>query len=124
MSLGGPRSTAVNAAVKSLTDSGVHVAVAAGNDDMLADGTSPASAPTACTVGASDINDARASFSNYGPSVKVFAPGVSVTSAWNSSPTVCIPFYISLNGRTDVCRLFRLLRIFREHLWQLLILLA
>lgn len=93
---------AVNAAVKSLTDSGIHVAVAAGNDNLPAEETSPASAETACTVGASDITDARASFSNYGPPVKIFAPGVSVTSSWIGSPTVCIVLFFSSSRSTEV----------------------
>ena len=75
-------------AVQRLTGSGVHVAVAAGNDNRPAEATSPANAPSACTVGASDINDARATFSNYGTPVKVFAPGVAITSAWKDSDTV------------------------------------
>ena len=75
-------------AVRQLTSSGIHVAVAAGNGNVAADGTSPARECTACTVGASDINDARASFSNYGPSIKVFAPGVATISAWKDSDTV------------------------------------
>ena len=88
MSLGGPANLMLNLAVRKLTSSGVHVAVAAGNDNIPAEGFSPANEPSACTVGASDINDARASFSNYGTPVKVFAPGVAVTSAWKDSDTV------------------------------------
>ena len=88
MSLGGPANLMLDQAVRRLTSSGVHVAVAAGNDNLPAEGTSPAHEPTACTVGASDINDARASFSNYGTPVKVFAPGVAITSAWKDSDTV------------------------------------
>jgi subtilisin family serine protease len=52
------------------------MAVAAGNSNDDAQFYSPASEPTACTVGATDSNDARASFSNYGSLVDVFAPGV------------------------------------------------
>jgi cerevisin len=84
----------VNQAVKGLTSNGVHVAVAAGNSNVPADGTSPASEPSACTVAASDIDDARASFSNYGSPVKVFAPGVTITSAWNGSDTVSATCYV------------------------------
>lgn len=75
-------------AVRSLTRSGIHVAVSAGNDNQPANLASPAREETACTVGASDIKDARAPFSNYGTPVKVFAPGVSITSAWIGSNTV------------------------------------
>jgi subtilisin family serine protease len=48
---------------------------------------SPASEPTAFTVAASDINDAKASFSNYGTLVDVWAPGVSILSTWNDGKT-------------------------------------
>ncbi|KAL3425323.1 subtilase [Phlyctema vagabunda] len=82
MSLGGSYSSAVNSAVSSTVSAGVTVVVAAGNDNANAANYSPASATTAITVGAIDQNDARASFSNYGTVLDVFAPGVSVLSAW------------------------------------------
>ena len=41
---------------------------------------SPAREPTVFTVGASNISDARASFSNWGAVVDIFAPGVDVES--------------------------------------------
>jgi len=56
--------------------------VAAGNDNVNAQSTSPARAASAITVGATTITDARSSFSNYGSVVDVFAPGTSITSAW------------------------------------------
>jgi subtilisin family serine protease len=37
------------------------------------------------TVGSTDINDVRSSFSNFGPCVQVFAPGSDITSAWWTS---------------------------------------
>jgi len=81
---------ALDGAVDKLTtsDPPVHVVVAAGNSNADASVFSPARARTALTVGASDINDARASFSNFGRPVKVFAPGVAVQSAWSTSDTV------------------------------------
>lgn len=85
MSLGGSASTAVDSAVASLTGNGVHVVVAAGNDGVDASNTSPARAPSALTVAASNITDTRADFSNYGAPIKVFAPGVNVTSTWIES---------------------------------------
>jgi subtilisin family serine protease len=87
MSLGGSKSTAVNSAVKSTVSSGVTVVVAAGNSDDDAGNYSPASEPTAITVGAIDSNDARASFSNFGSLIDVFAPGVNVLSSWIGSTT-------------------------------------
>ncbi|PPR01533.1 hypothetical protein CVT24_001845 [Panaeolus cyanescens] len=85
MSLGGSATTALDNAVASLTAGGVHVVVAAGNSNTNAANTSPARAPSAITVGASDINDSRSSFSNYGSVVDVFAPGTSITSTWIGS---------------------------------------
>jgi subtilisin family serine protease len=87
MSLGGGASTAMDDAVKRLVDSGVFVSAAAGNDNRNACNTSPARAPTAFTVAASDINDRKASFSNFGPCVDAYAPGVAITSDWIGSPT-------------------------------------
>jgi subtilisin family serine protease len=72
-------------AVQNSTASGVSYAVAAANDAFDACYYTPARVADAMTVGASDDNDARASFSNYGDCVDWFAPGVSITSAWNAS---------------------------------------
>ncbi|KAK2612248.1 hypothetical protein QQS21_001674 [Conoideocrella luteorostrata] len=80
MSLGGPYSKAQNQAAAALVRSGAFVAVAAGNSKADAAKTSPASEKTVCTVGASDINDNFASFSNYGKSVAIIAPGVDILS--------------------------------------------
>jgi subtilisin family serine protease len=85
MSLGGGFSSALNNAVEAAVDAGVTFAVAAGNEDQDACNVSPASAPSAITVAASDNTDTRASFSNFGSCVDVFAPGVSITSAWHTS---------------------------------------
>ncbi|HBA87794.1 MAG TPA: serine protease [Geobacter sp.] len=87
MSLGGRSSTALDNAVKTSIGSGVTYAVAAGNDRQDACRTSPARVPAAITVGATTLTDARASYSNYGACLDLFAPGSSVTSAWNSSDT-------------------------------------
>lgn len=82
MSLGGGRSTAINAAAAAAVRAGVFLSVAAGNSADDAQWYSPASEPTVCTVGATDIDDVRAWFSNYGAGVDIFAPGVDVLSAW------------------------------------------
>jgi subtilisin family serine protease len=87
MSLGGGASTAVDDAVNRMVAAGVTVAVAAGNENTLACNSSPARAPSAITVGATTNTDARASFSNYGTCVDVFAPGNNITSSWYSSTT-------------------------------------
>jgi len=65
MSLGGPRSTSLNDAVESLVRSGITVVVSAGNENSDACNVSPASAPSAVTVGSTTRNDFRSSFSNW-----------------------------------------------------------
>jgi subtilisin family serine protease len=81
MSLGGSFSRALNNAIQALHDAGVVPVVAAGNEDEDASNSSPASSPNAITVGAIDArNDRKASFSNFGPPVDIFAPGVNVLS--------------------------------------------
>lgn len=80
-SLGGGYSSAMNNAATNLANSGVHLAVAAGNDNRHACNVSPASAPGTITAAASDSSDRRASFSNYGDCTDIYAPGVNVTSA-------------------------------------------
>jgi subtilisin family serine protease len=86
MSLGGAADQALDAAVKASVASGVSYAVAAGNDSADACGSSPAREPSAITVGATDPQDARASFSNFGKCVDVFAPGVGVESVGITGP--------------------------------------
>lgn len=85
MSLGGAASSSLNTAVRNTIALGVTVVVAAGNNNANAANYSPASEPLAITVGAIDINDNRASFSNYGSVVDIFAPGVNILSSWIGS---------------------------------------
>jgi len=87
MSLGGGYSSSLNTAATNLANSGVFLAVAAGNESQDACNVSPASASRVLTVAASDGSDRRASFSNYGSCVEIYAPGVSVTSTWNNGGT-------------------------------------
>ncbi|MFE0699518.1 S8 family serine peptidase [Streptomyces sp. NPDC058872] len=87
MSLGGTSSVAMNDAVARSTAAGISHAVAAGNENADACGVSPASAPSAITVGATTSSDARSSFSNFGTCLDIFAPGSVITSAWNTSDT-------------------------------------
>jgi subtilisin family serine protease len=87
MSLGGGASSALDTSVNNLANSGVPIAVAAGNSNVDACGTSPARAANAITVGATTTSDARASFSNFGPCLDIFAPGSGILSAWFSSDT-------------------------------------
>lgn len=85
MSLGGGFSSSLNTAVNNLSNSGVFVAVAAGNSSANACNSSPASASAVFTTAASTKTDARASYSNYGSCVDAYAPGSSVQSAWIGS---------------------------------------
>ena len=87
MSLGGGASTALDTAVNNAIAAGVTFAVAAGNDNANACNSSPARTPAALTVGATTISDGRASFSNFGTCVDLFAPGNGITSAWTGSST-------------------------------------
>ena len=87
MSLGGDPSTALDNAVNRLLSAGLTTVVAAGNDNKDACTTSPARVAGAITVGASTETDDRASFSNYGACVDVFAPGMHILSDWYTSPT-------------------------------------
>ena len=87
LSLGGGYSQATNDAVTRLSNAGVFVAVAAGNENQDACDASPASAPVVTTVAASTRTDARASYSNFGPCVDLYAPGSSITSSWYTSTT-------------------------------------
>jgi subtilisin family serine protease len=90
MSLGGGASSTVDSAVQALISDGVTVAVAAGNSNADACATSPARVSSALTVGATDSSDTRATFSNFGSCVDIFAPGVSITSDWNNGSTSVI----------------------------------
>ncbi|WP_217234803.1 S8 family peptidase [Streptomyces sp. AC555_RSS877] len=87
LSLGGPYNAQLEAAVRNSIASGVTYTVAAGNDGRPASLYSPAGVRQAITVGATDRKDARASFSNHGSALDVFAPGVSITSAAIASNT-------------------------------------
>ncbi|KAF2830369.1 subtilisin-like protease [Ophiobolus disseminans] len=87
MSLGGTRSTTVNAAAANAVSAGVFFAVAAGNEAVDAGGSSPASEPTVFTVGATDSSDRAATFSNYGTVVDIHGPGVSILSTWLNGGT-------------------------------------
>lgn len=87
ISLGGYANAQLDAAVRNSIASGVTYAVAAGNNGLPAGLYSPARVKQALTVGASDRTDARASFSNTGALLDLFAPGVAITSASYASDT-------------------------------------
>ncbi len=87
MSLGGGVNTTLDNAVSNAINMGVTFAIASGNSNADACNFSPARVAAAITVNATDINDARASFSNFGTCTDIFAPGVNITSSWNTSDT-------------------------------------
>ncbi|CAO3574416.1 unnamed protein product [Mortierella alpina] len=87
LSLGAGYSRVLNSAVDALVQSGMFIVAAAGNGDERNVGQnackySPASTPTAFTVGSTNINDQMSSFSNYGQCVNIYAPGERVRSTW------------------------------------------
>jgi subtilisin family serine protease len=92
MSLGGGASSTLDNAVRNSIAAGVTYAVAAGNGDFIgrqqdACNYSPARVAEAITVGATNSSDQKASWSNFGNCVDIFAPGVSITAAWYTSNT-------------------------------------
>ncbi|MFZ6030081.1 MAG: S8 family peptidase [Chloroflexota bacterium] len=87
MSLGGGASASLDTAVNNSINSGVTYAIAAGNSNRNACNYSPARVTAALTVGATTNSDSRASYSNYGSCLDLFAPGSSITSAWYGSNT-------------------------------------
>ena len=87
MSLGGGASSALDAAVANAVAAGVTFVVSAGNSNRDACNYSPARAPAAVTVGATTSSDARASYSNFGTCLDIFAPGSGITSSWYTSNT-------------------------------------
>jgi subtilisin family serine protease len=87
MSLGGGASSALDTAVNNLANSGVPIAVAAGNSNADACGSSPARAANAITTGSTTTSDARSSFSNFGTCLDIFAPGSGILSSYSTSDT-------------------------------------
>ncbi|XP_003384893.1 PREDICTED: proteinase T-like [Amphimedon queenslandica] len=87
MSLGGPASQLLDDAVNEAVDEGVHMVVAAGNEFQDACLRSPARANGVTTVGATDIDDQAAYFTNFGECVAIFAPGVNIIAASGASDT-------------------------------------
>merc|ERR1719414_2322376 len=85
MSLGGQgRDNSYTTTIGAATDAGITVVVAAGNSNMDSCEFSPAFTETAITVGATEINNLRAPYSNYGTCNDIMAPGTAITSASNS----------------------------------------
>ncbi|KAI1862965.1 hypothetical protein JX265_009011 [Neoarthrinium moseri] len=94
MSIGGPTFPPLDDMVAKANAAGMTIVVAASNYGADASGYSPARSPAVITVAAIDRTDTRPSWSNYGSSVTVFAPGVDISSAWLSSDSA----YATLSG--------------------------
>ncbi len=90
MSLGGGKSQALDQAVTNLWNSGVFLAVAAGNDNVDACTESPSGAPSVFTVAASTKTDAKASYSNWGTCVEAYAPGSAIVSTFLAGTTMSL----------------------------------
>ncbi|MBI2941018.1 MAG: S8 family serine peptidase, partial [Chloroflexi bacterium] len=104
MSLGGRgRSLVLQQAVSYAWTRGAVLVAAAGNDGTGAKNY-PAAYSEVIAVAATDANDGKASFSNYGPWVSLGAPGVAIYSTLpNHSNTISSAFglplgYASLSG--------------------------
>jgi subtilisin family serine protease len=80
----------VNAVNNAVAVNGIVVVISSGNDGDKNRVSYPGCASGAIAVGAVDINDQDASFSNAGPAMDIVAPGVSTLSSWscNASPTL------------------------------------
>ncbi|MFI1648425.1 S8 family peptidase [Streptomyces avidinii] len=87
MSLGGGADSALDTAVRNSIASGITYGVAAGNESTNASTKSPARVAEAITVGATTNTDAKASYSNFGTALDIFAPGSSITSSWGTGDT-------------------------------------
>ena len=94
MSLGGGISTTLDDAVYNASFTGIRFVLAAGNESMDANNTSPArvNGTYIYTISAMDSNDIFAYFSNYGSPVDYCAPGVSIYSTYKNAS------YATLSG--------------------------
>jgi len=97
MSLGSTYNAAVNNAVAAAVASGITMVVAAGNSNANACNFSPASTPQAISVGATTDADARATFSNFGNCVHIFAPGQLIYGPWLGNT------YNTISGTSMAC---------------------
>lgn len=106
MSVGGEKSAIVDAAVREAVRQGIPVVVAAGNSNLDACTQSPSGVETAIIVGASTKTKQKASFSNYGKCVHLFAPGrdiVVANSKFASEGKTSKNFYNLASGTSLSC---------------------
>lgn len=99
MSLGAVGNILLNEITDATVRAGVLMAVAAGNSNEDACGTSPAGANLVFTTGATDREDARSFFSNWGRCVRIMAPGSNITAAWIGGNSE----YRTISGTSMAC---------------------
>jgi subtilisin family serine protease len=87
LAFGGLANAKLDAAVQKLIASGVSVVVASGQSGADAGQFSPARVPEALTVASTDQQDRVQGNANHGPLIDLYAPGVAVTSTWNTGDT-------------------------------------
>ena len=97
LSVGMSKSIAFNEAAQALIADGLIVVGAAGNQNRDACLYSPASEPSVISVGGIDRAALRASYSNYGSCVDIFAPGSDLVGAWFGSTNI----YRSSSGTSN-----------------------
>jgi aqualysin 1 len=95
ISAGGPKSSALNEAVRTSAASGVFYSLAAGNEDRSACKSSPAMTGAGknngiVTTAATTQSDTEPSWSNFGRCVDLWAPGVKILSTWLGGATKTI----------------------------------
>ncbi len=87
MSVNYPVFTSLDNAIRTSIANGIHYVIAAGNAGISGPNTSPQRVTEALIVGATHVSDSRASFSNFGPTLDLFAPGEDIPSLWWTSDT-------------------------------------
>ena len=104
LSLGSSKNpgTAVKTAFDNAEAAGLFIAAAAGNSGNSAGKGDniiyPAKYASVIAVGATDLNNKRASFSSTGSTLEIMAPGVSVLSTWNDNTSYLNPQPICLGA--------------------------
>ena len=84
-------------ALRGAIAAGITFVAAAGNDSSDACFGLTGDVPDAIVVGASDIADSRAGFSNFGACVDLFAPGDAILSSWASDDSA----YVYMRGTSQ-----------------------
>jgi subtilisin family serine protease len=86
-----PASVALDEAVRAIVNAGIPMVVAAGNDDTVPCYAAPAGSDGIIAVAATDSSDRRASFSNHGECISLFAPGVEIFSSVPRTSSSSVP---------------------------------